>query len=101
MAAQIFTATNACATTNITTGAYVQLISDTGSRAKSILISNTSASPILISLGAASSEVDIFTAPPGLLSFKLDLQTEDNQRIAAKSVSGTANTGFVTVVGLV
>lgn len=95
----VYTIVNANASTNIGTGAYVQLDSAMNARCDQIEVHNTSGSPLFLAIGAASSEQDIpFTFAPGYLgSEPINVNIQKGVRLSAKSASGTANSGFLIV----
>lgn len=91
--------TNACATTNITNAAYVQLFAATPIPCTKMAISNTSAQPITIAIGVAGSEVDLITIGPALATV-IDIGLNVlplGSALSLESAGATANTGFVSV----
>lgn len=86
----------AYSSTNVTTGAYVQLIASTPSAATSIQVFDSSGQTLQIGVGAAAAEVEQFIVIPGGNGF-VNLAIPSGSRIAIKAVSGTANSGEIDI----
>lgn len=84
--------------TNVTSGAWVQLIADVGStQIKKMQIFMSSGEPLLIAIGGAGSEDDQGYIIPGGNGF-IDLEIPANSRVSVKAVNATTvNTGDLLV----
>lgn len=85
---------NANASVNITTAAYLQLEASSDRACSALLVFNTSASPIKLALGAAASEVDQFIIPPTTIGVMIPINIKKATRISAKAIGADATTGF-------
>lgn len=92
-------ANNNYGSTNVTTGAYVQLISSTVSALSMVCISNSSGSIIKMATGAAASEVDRLYIPGGG-SACYQVSIAAGTRISMEALDATASTGYFLFVGL-
>lgn len=82
--------------TNVTTGAYVQLIASTAAAAKGLYIFDSSGQTLFLATGAAASEVNqIYIAPGG--DGWIPLAIAAGTRLSLKAVSATASTGEINV----
>jgi hypothetical protein len=82
--------------TNITTGAYVQLIAATSGAAKKIEIQHQCGSSLYLAFGGAGSEVDKLIIPPGgngLISLNIPAST----RLSVKAIATNATSGELMV----
>lgn len=94
----VILANNPYASTNVTTAAYVQLISSTANVINVQCVSNISGSIITLATGAALSEVDRFYVPPGgsgCFTFNIAAST----RISLKALDTTASVGYFLFTG--
>lgn len=83
--------------TNVTTGAWVQLLSSVGAIAvKEIEIFDSSGETLELGVGAAASEVSKSYVFPGG-NGKIPMQIAANDRLAIKAVSATANSGEILI----
>lgn len=86
------------ASTNITTGAYVQLTASTPITTRKIVISNGTTQILLMAIGASGSEQGLFAiTASGSLVVDLSNTLSAGSRISLEAVSATASSGFVTV----
>ena len=91
-------ATNAYATTNVTTSAYVTLTTTTAS-ASFLSIVDTSTALMKLAYGPAGHEVDLCAFQGnGNPVFIPNVFIPIGTRLALKAISGTASTGFNTVI---
>lgn len=89
-------AINNNSSTNITTGAYVELIASTSGTSRAIEFSDTGGRWYYLATGAAASEVDLMVIPPGG-TLSIPLQIAAGTRLSVKAIDGTANTGYLGV----
>lgn len=83
------------ASTNVTTSAYVTLVSSTPATSK-LEITDTSGQLLKFAIGAAGSEIDICTcAVSGTVI--VPFYIPEGQRLSIKAVNATANTGYNAV----
>lgn len=84
-------------TTNVTTGAWVQLLASVGATAiKEIEIFDSSGETLELGVGAAASEVSKSYVFPGGNS-RIPMQIPANARLAIRAVSATANVGEIVI----
>lgn len=83
--------------TNVTTGAWVQLISSVGATlVKKMQVFMSQGNALELAFGAAASEVSkIYIFPGGNEVFDIDIPA--NTRLSLRAVSSTANTGEILV----
>jgi hypothetical protein len=83
--------------TNVTTGAWVQLLASVGATAiKEIEIFDSSGETLELGVGASGSEsVRVYVIPGG--NGKIPMQIAINTRLAIRAVSATANVGEIVV----
>lgn len=82
--------------TNVTTGAYVELIASTASDISKMQIFDSSGQTLVIATGAAASEVDKFLIFPGG-NGDVDVSISSGTRISIKAVSATADVGEISI----
>ncbi len=92
-------ASNAYASTNVTTGAYVQLIAATANAINNVCISNSSGSIIKVATGAGASEVDRIYLPAGGAGCYTALNIPASTRISLEALDQTAATGYFLFTG--
>ena len=83
-------------TTNVTTGAYVQLIASTAAAYNAIEIFDSSGQTLQLALGASGSEVNQFLIFPGG-NGRIPYTIAAASRVSVKAVSGTANVGELSI----
>ena len=89
-------ARNNYATTNVTTGAYVQLVASLGATCNEIEIFDSSGQTLILATGGSGSEVDqIFVFPGG--NGRVPLTIASGTRVSIKAVSATANDGEIAI----
>lgn len=83
--------------TNVTTGAWVELLSSVGaSEIKEIEIFDSSGETLELGLGAAGSEISqIYVFPGG--NGKIPMQIAAGTRLSIRAVSATANSGEIVI----
>ena len=82
--------------TNVTTGAYVELIASTAADITKMQIFDSSGQTLVIATGAAASEVDKFYVFPGG-NGDIDVSIPSGTRISIKAVSATADAGEISI----
>ncbi len=82
--------------TNVTTGAYVQLIASTAAAAKGLFIFDSSGQTLFLAFGAGGAEVNKIYVVPGGNGW-VDLAIPASTRLSLKAVSATASTGEINV----
>lgn len=85
---------------NVTTAAYVQLVSSTSSNIHRLLIFDSSGQDFVLATGAAASEVDQIQIPPGGWDAPVELYIPSGSRLSIKSKSATASSGILLITGL-
>lgn len=91
---------NDYSSTNVTTGAYVQLVASTASVINKLWIFDSSGQDFVLAVGAAASEVDQIRIPPGGWDAAVDLLIAAGSRISIKASSATASSGLLIITGL-
>lgn len=89
-------ARNDYSSVNVTTGAYVQLISSTAGNINEIEIFDSSGQTLVLALGGSGSEVDqiyIFPGGNGRVPLRIPIAT----RVSIKAVSATASAGEIVI----
>lgn len=82
--------------TNIGTGAYVEIIASTSKAASAVHCSNTSAVAMIVAIGAALAEVDLFHIAPGY-SGVIPMEIAKGKRVTLKSTKGTISSGVIVL----
>lgn len=82
--------------TNVTTGAYVQLIASTSDVIETMFIFDSSGQTLFFAVGAAASEVNKFYIVPGGNGW-VPLEIPAGSRISVKAVSATASAGELNI----
>lgn len=88
---------NDCTSTTITAAAYVTMVASLAGACSAIEVFNTTAKAIKLAIGAAASEADIYTLPPGTKSEIIPREIKKATRISAKALGADATTGFLVV----
>ena len=78
--------------TNVTTGAYVELIASTSDKVQYMELFDSSGQTLKIAIGGAGSEVDKFIIFPGGNN-KIIVDIPAGSRVAIRALSATANAG--------
>lgn len=92
-------ARNAYASTNVTTGAWVQLIASTAAVINQLYLFDSSGQTLELGTGAAASETRKLIIPPGGIDGPVNIAIPAGTRISVRAVSGTASTGELTLTG--
>lgn len=82
-------------TTNVTTGAWVQLISSVTANIDEIQIFDSSGQTLELGIGAAASETRLFLISPG--GTTVQARIASGSRVSIRAVSGTASSGALVV----
>lgn len=91
---------NVYSSTNVTTGAWVQLIAATAATINCITIFDSGGQTMELGTGASSSETRVLIIPPGGISGCVPLRITSGTRVSIRAISATANTGELDVTGL-
>lgn len=85
--------------TNITTGAYVELIADIGAiSGKKVQIFNGQGTPFYLAVGAAASEADkLIVCPGGFPDGGIEVNLPVNARISAKAIGSDITSGTIII----
>lgn len=84
--------------TNVTTAAYVTLVASTPILTQKLIICDSSGQILKIAVGAALSEVDLFTVPlSACFVYPLSYPLPAGSRLSLRAISATASTGFSSV----
>jgi hypothetical protein len=97
--ASTIVASNAYASTNVTTLAYVQLIASTANVVNNLCISNSSGSIIKVGTGAPASETARIYLPAGGAGCYTNLNIPAATRISLEALDATASTGYFLLTG--
>jgi len=93
------TAYNAYATTNVTTAAYVQVISSVSYATNQVQIQDTSGQIMILALGAPGSEVDTWLIPSTFAgTVNVNIPAGSRVSLKAKTASATTGTFLINVV---
>lgn len=87
---------NDYSSTNVTTGAYVQLIASTSDTTNQLYIFDSSGQTLFLAIGAAASEVNKAYIVPGG-NGELNLTIPSGSRVSVKAVSGNATSGELSI----
>lgn len=90
---------NDYSSTNVTTGAWVELIASTAGAIAHLQIFDSSGQTMELGIGAAASETRILIIPPGGLSSTYDINIPTATRISIRAISATANSGEIDITG--
>lgn len=93
-------ARNAYASTNVTTGAWVQIIASTAANINQLHIFDSSGQTIELGTGAAASETRVLIIPPGGFNAVVDLFIASGTRLSLRAISGTASAGEFDLTAL-
>jgi hypothetical protein len=84
--------------TNVTTSAYVTLVSSTPIPTTQIIVCDNSGHILKIASGAPGSEVDLFTvALSACIDIQLGAAIPASTRLSIRAIDATASSGFNTV----
>lgn len=84
--------------TNVTTGAYVQIDASTDSSCSAIHAFSSGNNPVKLAIGAASSEQDIpYLIGDGYTPIAVKAGIKRSVRLSVIAVGGTANSGYLII----
>lgn len=89
-------ARNDYGSTNVTTGAYVQIIASTAATSNLLEIFDSSGQTLVLAVGAAASEVDQFYINPGG-NGQVPFLIPSGSRVSIKAVTATASAGYINL----
>jgi hypothetical protein len=82
--------------TNVTTGAYVQLVASTAATINLLDVFDSSGNTMVLAVGGAGSEVDQFYISPGG-NGRIELSIPSGSRISVKAVSANSTVGELVI----
>lgn len=85
---------------NVTTGAWVQLDASTAATFNAIFIFSSCGETLELGTGAAASETRVFLIPPGGIDGPIPLTIASGTRLSLKGVSGNCTSGQISLTGL-
>lgn len=83
--------------TNITSGAWVEMIASLQYACSGILIHNSGAQPIRVGVGAAASEVNLGLVIPIGVSILVPVELARLSRVSLRSMGSTQSSGIITL----
>ncbi len=83
--------------TSVTSSAYVEFVSSTGSAASAVQLHNSGVQPLKLAIGGAGAEVDTGIVVPVGMSILVPLRVAKAARLSLKSLGGTQSSGVITV----
>lgn len=81
--------------TNVTSGAYVTLVTTTTNACSGILLQNTGAQPLKLAVGAAASEVDLGVVLPIGNIWLFPHEIKKGVRLSVRSMNATQSAGMI------
>lgn len=91
---------NAYASTNVTTGAWVELIASTSAAISRLHIFDSCGQTLELGTGAAASETRVLIIPPGGFDAPVDLAIAASTRVSIRAISANCTTGEIDITGL-
>ncbi len=85
---------------NVTTGAWVQLIAATAAVINGFMIFDSSGKTLELGVGGSGSESRILIIPPGGFGHIIPIKIAAGSRLAIKAISGTASAGEFDFTGV-
>jgi hypothetical protein len=85
---------------NVTTGAWVELDASTAATVNQFYVFSSCAETLELGVGAAASESRVFLIPPGGIDGIVNLAIASGSRLSLRGVSGNCTTGQITLTGL-
>jgi hypothetical protein len=85
---------------NVTTGAWVQLDASTAATFNAIFIFSSCGETLELGTGAAAAESRVFLIPPGGFDGPIALTIASGTRLSLRGVSGNCTSGQITLTGL-
>lgn len=92
-------ARNVYSSTNVTTGAWVQLIASTAGAISQITLFDSSGSTLELGTGGVGVETRKLIIPPGGIDGALPFTIPTATRVSIRAISGTASTGEIDLTG--
>lgn len=92
-------ARNVYSTTNVTTGAWVQLIASTAAEINSFFLFDSSGQTLELGTGAAAAETRKLIIPPGGIDGPVSLNIPAGTRLSLRAISATASSGELDFSG--
>jgi hypothetical protein len=86
--------------TNVTSGAWVQLIAATAADINELMLDDSSGRALELGVGAAGFEARALIIPPGGFNAPLHLRIASGSRISLRAISTTASAGDIYLTGL-
>ncbi len=90
---------NLYSSTNVTTGAWVQLIASTAATINSITVFDSCGGTLELGTGAGGAETRKMIIPPGGLDGVIPLAIPSGTRLAVKAISATCSSGELDITG--
>jgi hypothetical protein len=90
---------NDYSSTNVTTGAWVQLIASTAAAINGITIFDSCGQTLELGTGAAASESRVMIIPPGGIDGFVPLAIASGTRVSVRAVSATCSSGELDITG--
>lgn len=91
---------NDYSSTNVTTGAWVQLVASTPGNIKQLHVFDSCGKTLELGAGGSGSEARIALIPPGGFETTLDLFIASGTRLAIRAVSSTCSAGELDITAL-
>lgn len=85
--------------TNVTTGAWVQVLASTAAATNLLCITDTGGQIMELGTGSAASETRVFLIAQGF-SGCIPLRIAASTRISVRAITATANTGYLVISGM-
>jgi hypothetical protein len=95
--AVVQTIRNVYSSTNVTTGAWVQLDASLDYTSNYIELFDSSGSALELGIGPSGSEVRVALIPPGGFAVTQKLRFDQGQRLAIRAVDANATTGQLII----
>lgn len=91
---------NDYSSTNVTTGAWVELIASTAGDINALFIFDSCGQTLELGTGAAASETRVLIIPPGGIDGPVPLNIPSGTRVAIKAISADCTSGEINITGL-
>lgn len=92
-------ARNVYSVTNVTSGAWVELIASTPAEIQAITLFDSSGRTLELGLGAAASETRLMIVPPGGIDGIIPILIPVGSRLSIRAISATASAGEIDITG--
>lgn len=90
---------NVYSSTNVTTGAWVELIASTPAAISAITLFDSSGQTLELGTGGSGAETRVMIIPPGGIDGQMALTIASGTRVSIRAVSATANSGEIDITG--